>query len=115
MFCGFVKYLHCRTCRLAKEREMPIQMQAMEPAINAHPRQREEYVTIIAPTIGDVMKQFQARGLDVLGYAIMGRIGRHRFAFAQDDQSKEMFEGETMLAATFMRQVPDMLQVPAHC
>lgn len=65
----------------------------------------EEYVTIIASSTVEVMKQFQARGLDVQGYAIVGPIGRHHFAFAKDEAAEDMFEGETMLAATFMRHV----------
>lgn len=85
---------------------MQTQMQDINMDRNALTTAREEYVTIIAPTIVEVMKQFQARGLDVLGYAIMGRVARHQFAFAQNDDAQEMFNGETMLAATFMRQVP---------
>lgn len=68
---------------------------------------REEYITIVARDMNDVMGQFQARGLDALGYSIIGRVGRHRFALAEGGDSADMFEGEYMLAATFMRRVPE--------
>lgn len=74
---------------------------------------REEYITIVARDMNDVMSQFQARGLDALGYAIVGRVGRHRFALAEGGDSSDMFKGEFMLAATFMRRVPEIVaEVP---
>lgn len=65
----------------------------------------EEYVTIIGPTMADVMRQFRAQHLDQEGYAIIGRIDRHRFEMADADGVRDLFDGTLMLAATFMRRV----------
>lgn len=66
---------------------------------------REEYITIIAPTANEAMAQFKARGLDVQGYAIAGRIGRHRFTLVGGDDIHDLFSGDGMIAATFSRRV----------
>jgi hypothetical protein len=67
---------------------------------------RDEYITIIAPSAREVMHRFKEQGLAALGYAINGRMDRHQFAFADADQTTELFEGEPMVAATFVRRVP---------
>jgi hypothetical protein len=67
--------------------------------------QRDEYITIIAPTAGEAMAQFKARGLDSQGYAIAGRIGRHRFTLIGGEEAQELFSGAGMIAATFSRRV----------
>ena len=67
--------------------------------------EREEYLTIIAPTAGEAMAQFKARGLDVQGYAIAGKIGRHQFSLVGGEGSTELFAGNGMIAATFSRKV----------
>ena len=67
--------------------------------------EREEYLTIIAPTASEAMAQFKARGLDVQGYAISGKIGRHQFSLVGGDGSTELFSGGGMIAATFSRRV----------
>ncbi|UYN98829.1 MAG: hypothetical protein KIT02_12895 [Devosia sp.] len=67
--------------------------------------QRDEYITIIAPTANEAMAQFKARGLDVLGYAIAGRIGRHQFTLVGGEDTQELFSGAGMIAATFCRRV----------
>jgi hypothetical protein len=69
------------------------------------PQQREEYVTIIAPTAADAMAQFKERGLDRDGYLIAGQIGRHQVCLVQNQQSSELFSGAGMVAATFSRRV----------
>ena len=69
------------------------------------PDQRiDEYVTIIGPNMIEVMRQFHAQGLDAKGFAITGRIDRHRFEMADADGVHHLFGGEPMLAATFMRR-----------
>lgn len=73
----------------------------MSPSIS----EREEYLTIIAPTAGEAMAQFKARGLDVQGYAIAGKIGRHQFSLVAGEASTELFAGNGMIAATFSRKV----------
>jgi len=67
--------------------------------------QREEYLTIIAPSAGAAMAQFKARGLDTQGYAIAGRIGRHQFALVGESGTTELFSGQGLIAATFSRRV----------
>lgn len=73
----------------------------MIPASN----EREEYLTIIAPTAGEAMAQFKARGLDREGYSIAGKIGRHQFALVAGETAAELFSGNGMFAATFRRTV----------
>ena len=65
----------------------------------------EEYVTIIGPNMADVMRQFRAQHLDEEGYAITGRIDRHRFEMADATGVHDLFDGAPMLAATFVRSV----------
>jgi hypothetical protein len=64
-----------------------------------------EYVTIVAPTLGEVMKKFRDSGLAAQGYAIAGRVGRHRFAMGGTDAGEELFGGSAMTAATFFRPI----------
>lgn len=73
----------------------------MSPSIS----EREEYLTIIAPTATEAMAQFKARGLDTQGYAIAGKIGRHQFSLVGGEGSTELFSGNGMIAATFSRKV----------
>ena len=73
----------------------------MSPSIS----EREEYLTIIAPTAVQAMEQFKARGLDTQGYAIAGKIGRHQFSLVGGEGSTELFSGNGMIAATFSRKV----------
>ena len=73
----------------------------MSPSIS----EREEYLTIIAPTATEAMAQFKARDLDTQGYAIAGKIGRHQFSLVGGEGSTELFSGNGMIAATFSRKV----------
>ena len=67
--------------------------------------EREEYVTIIAPTASAAMAQFKAQGLASQGYAIAGKIGRHRFSLVDGQGGTELFGGGGMIAATFSRRL----------
>jgi hypothetical protein len=67
--------------------------------------QRDEYITIIAPTANEAMAQFKARGLADQGYSIAGRIGRHQFTLVGGEDAQELFSGAGMIAATFSRRV----------
>ncbi|WEJ58578.1 hypothetical protein [Devosia sp. FJ2-5-3] len=67
--------------------------------------QRDEYITIIAPTAQEAMAQFKARGLDDQGFTIAGRIGRHQFTLVGAEEAQELFSGAGMIAATFSRRV----------
>lgn len=73
--------------------------------MNPNISEREEYLTIIAPSAHEAMAQFKARGLDQQGYAIAGKIGRHQFALVSGSDSTELFSGGGMFAATFSRRV----------
>jgi len=81
-------------------------MSRLDPTSPSSISQRDEFVTIIAASMAEVMGQFRARGLGAMGFAIAGPVGRHQFAFADDGGAKEMFDGQPMLAATFTRRVP---------
>jgi hypothetical protein len=65
----------------------------------------EDYVTIIGPTMTEVMRQFRERHLGEIGYAITGRVERHRFSMADASGAHDLFEGVPMLAATFRRHI----------
>ena len=66
---------------------------------------RDEYLTIIAPTVAEAMQQFKARNLGDQGYTIMGRIGTHRFSVVGEEENSELFAGNGVIAATFCRRV----------
>lgn len=66
----------------------------------------QEFVTIIAPSIAEVMNAFRTQGLAEQDYSIVHRAGRHQFTLVSGfEQSEALFEGETMTAATFARRV----------
>ncbi|WP_193337665.1 hypothetical protein [Devosia beringensis] len=67
--------------------------------------EREEYLTIIAPTASAAMAQFKARDLAAQGYAIANKIGRHQFSLVGAEGSSTLFSGEGLIAATFSRRV----------
>jgi len=71
------------------------QMQSTQP---------EEYITIIAPSVREAMRQFKERGLDALGYAIVGQVVRQQFSLVGLNETKDMFEGNTMVSATWKRK-----------
>jgi hypothetical protein len=73
--------------------------------MNAKPTGTEEFITIIATSTGEAMRQFTAQGLDRQGFAIAGRIGPHRFSLVEDGGSSELFPGQGLIAATFSRRV----------
>lgn len=64
----------------------------------------DEYVTIIARSVADAMQQFKARGLDDQGYAIAGRVGRHQFAMVDQNGCNDLFDGDKLVAATWVRK-----------
>lgn len=65
----------------------------------------EDFITIIAPSTGEAMRQFKAQGLDAQGYSIAGRVGPHRFSVVNASGSADLFPGQEMIAATFSRRV----------
>ncbi|GGA37804.1 hypothetical protein [Pelagibacterium lentulum] len=61
----------------------------------------EDFITIIAPTMAEVMESFKAQGLAARQYAIVHRAGKHSFTLAG---GQPLFDGEPMIAATFARR-----------
>lgn len=64
--------------------------------------QDEDFITIIAPSMAEVMASFAAQGLAARHYAIVHRGGRHSFTLAGGET---LFEGAQMVAATFARRI----------
>lgn len=80
-----------------------MQTQTINPATS--PSDQEEYVTIVAPTLKQVMQQFRTSDLRQRGFCISGRVGRHRFSYVGDQQQTDLFDGAKMVAATFVRRI----------
>lgn len=69
------------------------------------PAQTVDFITIIAPSMAEVMASFRAQGLAERQYAIVHRGGRHSFTLAHgDDPATALFDGAPMIAATFARR-----------
>lgn len=69
--------------------------------------QSEDFITIIAPSMAEVMESFRAQGLAEKHYAIVHRAGRHSFTLAGGDTpARDLFDGAQMIAATFARRIP---------
>jgi len=66
---------------------------------------REDFVTIIAPTLAEVMQSYHAQGLAAQNYVIIHRPGNHSFTYV-GEATTCLFGGASMVAATFMRQIP---------
>lgn len=62
----------------------------------------EEFITLIGADMDEIHAAYQAQGLAERHYYIVQPAGRHRFARADC----EVFDGRTMIAATFRRQRP---------
>ncbi|WP_196260364.1 hypothetical protein [Pelagibacterium limicola] len=61
----------------------------------------EDFITIIAPSMAEVMESFAAQGLAEREYAIVHRGGKHSFTLAGGET---LFNGAKMIAATFARR-----------
>lgn len=61
----------------------------------------EDFITIIAPSMAEVMASFKSQGLAERDYAIVHRGGRHSFTMAG---GQKLFDGVQMVAATFARR-----------
>ena len=61
-------------------------------------------ITILARDAAGAMAEFSRLGLSAQGFAIAGRVLRHRFAFAGDmPGAPAPFGGEPLFAATYVR------------
>ena len=74
---------------------------------DTHAQRDDEYITIIAPSVREAMRQFKERGLDVLGYAIVGKVVRQQFSLVGGEGTSDMFEGAPMVSATWRRKDQD--------
>ncbi|MBS7539101.1 hypothetical protein [Ancylobacter lacus] len=66
----------------------------------------EEFVTIIGSTPEEISRAFQAQGLAEQHYAVVHRMGRHRFTMADGAGNESLFEGRPLVAATYVRRRP---------
>jgi hypothetical protein len=64
----------------------------------------DEFVTIIGASMADIADAVSAQGLAALEFAIVHKIERHRFTVVKDGETEPMFEGQKLLAATFVRR-----------
>lgn len=76
----------------------------MTNAMEARDAGENDYVTIIAGSMAEVMSQFKAQGLADKHYAIVHRVGQHRFTVANGPETISLFDGAPMVAATFARR-----------
>jgi len=72
-----------------------------------HSQCGEDFVTIIASNPAQITSAFQAQGLAEQDFSILHKIGRHRFTIVSDDGSEQMFEGRSLVAATYARRPRD--------
>ncbi|WP_417578947.1 hypothetical protein [Pelagibacterium sp.] len=61
----------------------------------------EDFITIIAPSMAEVMASFKSQGLAERDYSIVHRAGKHSFTMAG---GQTLFDGAQMVAATFARR-----------
>src|SRR5690606_32234549 len=99
-FTDVLSVISCISVAVVKSLQTSARRIPMSPITD----QRDDYITIIAPTAHEAMAQLKARGLADQGYAIAGRIGRHRFTLVGGEDAQELFSGAGMIAATFCRR-----------
>ncbi|MCK0196093.1 hypothetical protein MWN34_04115 [Ancylobacter sp. 6x-1] len=66
----------------------------------------EEFVTIIGANPEEISRAFQAQGLADQHFAVVHRMGRHRFTMAEGADSSTLFDGRPLVAATYVRRHP---------
>jgi len=71
---------------------------------NIHPLPDEEFVTIVGTDIAEITREFHAQGLSERHYAIVHRVGRHRFTMTGGESAEALFGGKALMAATFARR-----------
>jgi hypothetical protein len=63
----------------------------------------DEFITIIGADMAEINAEFRAQGLSDREFAIVHRIGRHRFTRVDGGGAEQMFGGQPMIAATFAK------------
>ena len=66
----------------------------------------EEFITLIGATMDEIHAAFREQGLAERHFSILHRVGRHRFQRCSGVGAETLFDGETLVAATFRRQRP---------
>ncbi|WP_454814176.1 hypothetical protein [Labrys neptuniae] len=64
---------------------------------------RDEFITIIGASMAEINAEYHAQGLADRDFSIVHKIGRHRFTRVGGGASEHMFDGQSMIAATFTR------------
>jgi len=68
------------------------------------PHGEDEFVTIIGCDADQVARTFRTEGLAGQHYAIVHRMGRHRFAFADGTPAAALLDGRPLAVATYARR-----------
>jgi hypothetical protein len=66
----------------------------------------EEFITLIGASMDEIHLAFREQGLAERQFSILHRVGRHRFQRCSGAGAEPLFDGETLVAATFRRQRP---------
>ncbi|TSJ62163.1 hypothetical protein FO470_11395 [Starkeya sp. 3C] len=71
---------------------------------NGQPDGSEEFVTIVGGTAEEISRAFREQGLAEQDYAVVHRIGRHRFALPTGQDLLSLLDGRQLVAATYTRR-----------
>ena len=64
----------------------------------------DDFITLIGADMAEINEAFRAQGLAEQDFAIVHRTGRHRFTRVDQAQHETMFDGRSMIAATYQRR-----------
>ena len=70
------------------------------PTVNSRD---DEFITIIGSDMSQITRAFREQGLSEQDFSMVHRAGRHRFTLVREGGSEDLFEGDTLVAATFAR------------
>lgn len=62
-----------------------------------------EFVTILAPTAEEALREFKRQGLGDRGYLIAGQMARHRFSVVEGEEAHALDNLSGMVVVTFRR------------
>jgi hypothetical protein len=71
--------------------------------MQAHTAEPDEFVTIIGVDMTEITNEFRAQGLAEQHFVIVHKIGRHRFTRVDGQTVEAMFDGQSLMAATFKK------------
>lgn len=64
----------------------------------------EDFITLIGADMAEISEAFRSQGLAEKNFHIVHRTGRHRFTRVDGAEHETMFDGQTMIAATYQRR-----------